>query len=102
MLPQAAHARQVVLELGQLDLQLSLRSDGVLREDVEDELGPVDDPELELVFQASLLTGGQVVVDDDGLGGRVSHRRFQLDQLPFPDVGPRVRGWPTLDKLSDR
>src|SRR5262249_13971158 len=32
VLPHAAHARQVVLELRQLDLQLSLRGRGVLRE----------------------------------------------------------------------
>ena len=44
MLPQASHARQVVFELCQLDLQLSLSLDGVLREDIQDELGAVDDP----------------------------------------------------------
>ena len=31
MLPHAPHARQVVLELGQLDLELPLGADGVLR-----------------------------------------------------------------------
>ena len=43
VLPHAAHARQVVLELRELDLELALGADGVLREDVEDQLRAVDD-----------------------------------------------------------
>src|SRR4030095_6085034 len=43
VLPHAAHAREVVLELRQLDLELALRGPRVLGEDVEDQLGPVDD-----------------------------------------------------------
>jgi hypothetical protein len=43
VLPHAAHAREVVLELCELDLELPLGGDGVLREDVEDQLRPVDD-----------------------------------------------------------
>src|SRR6185503_9443209 len=43
VLPQAAHPREVVLELGQLDLELALGARRVLREDVEDQLRPVDD-----------------------------------------------------------
>ena len=39
----AAQARQLVAELGQLDLELALVRPGPLGEDVEDELGPVDD-----------------------------------------------------------
>ena len=37
-----AHARQVVLELRELDLELPLGAHGVLGEDVEDQLRPVD------------------------------------------------------------
>ena len=44
VLPHAAHARQVVLELRELDLELALGADGVLGEDVEDQLRAVDDP----------------------------------------------------------
>jgi len=43
VLPQAAHPREVVLELGQLDLELALGARRVLGEDVEDQLRPVDD-----------------------------------------------------------
>ena len=47
VLPHAPHARQVVLELRELDLQLALGADGVLGEDVEDQLGAVDDTRVE-------------------------------------------------------
>ena len=42
VLPEAAHPRQVVLELRELDLELALGADGVLGEDVEDQLRAVD------------------------------------------------------------
>jgi hypothetical protein len=41
--PQAPHAREVVLELGELDLQLALGAAGMSREDVEDDRRAVDD-----------------------------------------------------------
>ena len=43
VLPLPAHPRQVVLELRELDLELALGADGVLGEDVEDQLRAVDD-----------------------------------------------------------
>jgi hypothetical protein len=43
VLPHAPHARKVVLELRELDLQLALGAPRMLREDVEDQLRPVDD-----------------------------------------------------------
>jgi hypothetical protein len=55
VLPHAPHARQVVLELRQLDLELALGRDGVLREDVEDELRAVDDARGEGVLERPLL-----------------------------------------------
>src|SRR5439155_26632498 len=55
VLPQPAHARQVVLELGELDLELALGRDRVLGEDVEDQLRPVDDARVERVLEVPLL-----------------------------------------------
>src|SRR5207253_2767856 len=40
--PQPAHAGKVVLELGQLDLELALGRVGVVGEDVEDHRGAID------------------------------------------------------------
>src|SRR6185503_5797081 len=71
VLPQAAHPRQVVLELRELDLELALRRPRMLRKDVEDQLSPVDDAKLEGVLEASLLARIEIAVDDQRLGPAV-------------------------------
>src|SRR5204862_1022031 len=68
VLPHAAHAREVVLELRELDLQLPLGADRVLREDVEDQLGAVDDAGLQRVLERPLLRWFELVVDEEHLG----------------------------------
>src|SRR6476661_3807564 len=67
VLPHPPHPREVVLELRKLDLELSLGADGVLGEDVEDQLRAVDDPRLERVLERPLLGRAQLVVDDQDL-----------------------------------
>ena len=101
MLPHAAHAREVVLELRELDLQLSLGRHRVLREDVEDQLRPVDDARLELVLEQALLRRRELVVDDQHLGARVSVGLLQLAELPLADVGARIRRLAVLDEPGD-
>jgi hypothetical protein len=71
VLPHAAHAREVVLELGELDLELALRAPRVLGEDVEDELCTVDDAGLQRVLERALLRRRQFLVGDQHLGARV-------------------------------
>ena len=66
--------------------------DGVLREDVEDQLGAVDDPQLELVLEPALLAGIEVVVDDQRLGAAARNGLFELGELSLPHVGARIRG----------
>src|SRR5205823_6607138 len=82
VLPHAAHARQVVLELRELDLELALGADGVLREDVEDQLRPVDDARLQRVLEQALLRRRQLVVDEQHLGIRLAVRSLQLVDVP--------------------
>src|SRR5918995_775704 len=60
VLPHPAHAREVVLELRELDLELSLGADGVLREDVEDQLRAVHDSRAERVLERPLLRRGEL------------------------------------------
>ena len=71
VLPEATHARQVVLQLRELDLELSLGRDGVLRENVEDQLCPVDDAGRQRVLERALLRRRQFLVGDQHLGARV-------------------------------
>ena len=74
VLPHPAHPRQVVLELRELDLELSLGALRVLREDVEDQLRPVDDASRQRVLERLLLRRLQLVVDDQHLGARLARR----------------------------
>src|SRR5439155_8070372 len=67
VLPHAPHAREVVLELRELNLQLALRADRVLREDVEDQLRAVDDARLQRVLEQPLLRRLELVVDQQHL-----------------------------------
>jgi hypothetical protein len=102
VLPQSAHAGKVVFELRELHLELSLCRHCVLREDVEDELCAVDDAQLELVLQAPLLSGVEVVVDDERLGIGARHGFLQLDELALTDIGARIGRGAALNELADR
>ena len=51
MLPHASHAREVVFELRELDLELAFRRPCVLGEDVENQLRAVDDTRAELILE---------------------------------------------------
>src|SRR6185312_2428493 len=91
VLPHPPHARQVVLELRELDLELSLGTHGVLGEDVEDELRAVDDASLQRVLERALLGRAQLLVDDEHLRGGGAVGLLQLFELPFADERARVR-----------
>ena len=92
VLPHAAHPRQVVLELRELDLELALGAARVLGEDVEDQLRAVDDPRLEEVLEPALLRGLELVVDEQRLGAGLAVGVLQLFELPLADVGARDPG----------
>ena len=102
VLPHAAHARQVVLELRELDLELPLGRDGVLGEDVEDQLRAVDDARRERVLERTLLSRLQLIVDDQYLGLAVAVGRLQLLELSLADIRARIRPRSVLDDLCDR
>src|SRR5262249_59066752 len=87
VLPHPAHARQVVLELRELDLELPLGAHGVLGEDVEDQLRPVDHARLQVVLEEALLRRVELVVDEEALGLAVGERGLQLFELALADVG---------------
>src|SRR3954454_2473543 len=102
VLPEAAHAREVVLQLRELDLELALGGHRVLGEDVEDQLRPVDDTRLERVFEGALLHRAELVVDDQHLRLRSGIRLLQLGELAFTDVGARVGACSVLNERGDR
>ena len=102
VLPHPAHARQVVLELCELDLQLPLGARCVLREDVEDQLSAIDHARVERVLEKSLLRRIELVVDEQALGAGFLVALLQLLELALPDVRSLRGPGPMLDDLADR
>jgi succinyl-diaminopimelate desuccinylase len=90
------------LELRELDLELSLGADGVLGEDVEDQLRAVDHPRLERVLERPLLGRSQLVVDDQNFCLGLAISPLELLELAFADVRARVGEPPVLDDPADR
>ena len=82
--PQAAHAREVVLELGQLHLQLALRAARVRGEDVEDHRRAVHHRQAQRLLEVALLAGAQLVVARDHVRVARLRRAFASATLPGP------------------
>ena len=70
--------------LRQLDLEATLAGAGVLGEDVEDQRSAVEDLDVELAFEAALLPGRELVVEDHGVGARGEHGARSSSTLPEP------------------
>ena len=99
--PLAAQAGQAIAQLGQLDLELALVRPGPLGEDVEDELGPVDGLDLDLVLDVPLLGGVEGVVEDDQVGRGLPDLTGDLGDLPLADEPAGVETRPDLEDLPD-
>ena len=83
--PQPAHAREVVLELGELDLELALGRVGVVGEDVEDDRRAVDHRHAERLLEVALLARRQLVVAGDQVGvAGARSPAFSSASLPRP------------------
>ena len=101
MRPQAAHARHVVLELGELDLELALGRVGVAGEDVEDHGRAVEHRQVERRLEVALLARGQLVVGDDEVGVRRLQQRLELLDLARPEVEVGMRLVADLHHVAD-
>jgi hypothetical protein len=84
--PQPGQPRQLVLELGELDLEAALVSLGVLGEDVEDEPAAVDDLDVEQALEGLLLARRQLVVGDEEVEPGLALGLAELLGLALPDV----------------
>ena len=102
MLPEAAHPREVVLELRELDLELALGAARVLGKDVEDQLRAVDDAGVHGVLEVALLRRSQLVVHEEGLCARLAVRVLELLELSLAHVRAPVRPGTVLDDRPDR
>ena len=86
MRPQPAHAGQVVLELGQLDLELALGGVGVVGEDVEDDRGAVDHGHVERLLEVALLARLELVVAGHDVRAGLLDRLLELRELALAEV----------------
>ena len=99
--PLATKARQAVLQQRQLHLSASFLGAGVLGEDVEDHRCAVDCGAPQNLFEVPLLSGRQLVVEDDGVGVNGLAQRIKLLGLAAPDVGRRVGRVARLEHPAD-
>jgi succinyldiaminopimelate transaminase len=102
VLPRATHAREVVVELSELDLQLAFGADRVLGEDVEDQLCAIDHTGGECVLQRPLLRRRELVVHDQNLRAGLLVGGLELLELPLADVRAAIRTRAVLRELADR
>ena len=84
--PEAAHPREVVLQLGQLDLQLALGAGGVGGEDVKDHGRTIDDRQSQLGLEVALLAWGELVVAGDHVGVALLRGLLGLGHLARPEI----------------
>jgi hypothetical protein len=97
-LAPSAQAREQVRQLGELDLRLAVPRAGVLREDVEDQGGPVDHLDLELVLELAQLAGRELAVADHGVRVGGAHGVAELGDLARADEGGGIGPAAALDQ----
>ena len=88
--PQPPHAGEVVLELGELDLELALGRVGVVGEDVEDHRGAVDHRHPQCRLEVALLARRELVVAGDQVGVDALGLGLDVVELAAPEVAVRV------------
>ena len=89
--PQAAHAREVVFELRQLDLELALGGVRVVGEDVEDHGGAVDHRHVERRLEVPLLARRELVVARHQVRPGALDLLLQLAELAAAEVAVGIR-----------
>ena len=98
--PQPAHAGEVVLELGQLHLELALGRVGMVGEDVEDDRRAIDDRHVERLLDVALLARQQLVVAGHEVGVAVLDRLLELLELAATEVAVGIGLLAALHQLA--
>jgi hypothetical protein len=96
MRPLASESRLQITELRDLDLEFAFEGVRALREDIENQLAPIDDANLELAFEIARLRGGQRVVENSERRALCLRELADLRGLALADEGARVGGFEAL------
>ncbi len=74
---------------------------GAAGEDVENQLGAIEDLQADRLLEIASLGRGEIVVEDDdvGFGGR--GEALQLFDLATAEIGGHVGGFPALGQYTD-
>ena len=82
---RSGEARQPVLQLRQLDLEVPFTRPRAPREDVENQLGAIDDAPAEDLFEVARLRRRELVVEDHDVDARLRRRPAAIvSALPRP------------------
>jgi hypothetical protein len=97
--PHSSEPWKAVFELRKLNLEPSLVGLGAAGKDIEDQRGPVDDLDLERLFEIAKLGGWEFIVDQDDIVSKALAKFLDLVELPGTNVMRVVR---MGERLSDR
>src|SRR5579883_1706751 len=97
----SGQARQPVLELSKLHLQLAFFGAGTTGKDIENQSRAVDDFSVEDFFQILVLAWREFFVKDNDIHTFQKNLFTQLLDFAFSDVGGRIRTVAALDHLID-
>ena len=100
-MPLACKPRQHVFQLRQLHLKTPFGGARAAREYIEDELGAVDDFDLNGSLEIALLGGRDLMVHNQHVGLVSLGQVFQLRNLAVPEQSGRVEDRPDLKHLGD-
>ena len=91
MRPTTHQPTGLVIQMREFHLKTTFRRSGPLAEDFENETGPVDHLDANLVFQVPLLDGTQLRIDDQQFCFTVSDNLRDLFHLPAAQKGCGAR-----------
>jgi hypothetical protein len=98
--PEPAHAREVVFELCELDLELALGRVRVVSENVEDDRRAIDDRDVQGGLEVSLLTRKQLVVAGHDVCAGTLDLGLQLVELAAAEIAVGIGRRAHLDHLA--
>jgi hypothetical protein len=87
--------------LGEFDGQSRLVGSGVVGENIEDQLGAVDDFGFDCFFEVASLSWTEVIIEDDDIGIVEFDELFKFGNFTFPEIGFLIGADSLLHNASD-